>query len=166
MYRIIPLTRGLFAIIDSDLLDIIMKWKWRADKDGYAVTWMKNGSGRKLIRMHRFIIGVSDPKILVDHIDCNKSNNIRKNLRLCTPSENGMNRDGFYFIKSKETSSKYKGVSYVPRDNKWRAIINYEGIKESLGTYFSEDDAAKAYNHAAIRCHGEFAKINLIHNDN
>lgn len=93
----------------------------------------------------------------IDHQDRNMLNNQIENLRACTDSQNMMNR-----APTKGSSSKYKGVSYVERNNNWRVqiMINYKTIK--LGIFNNENEAALAYNEAAIKYHGEFAYLNII----
>ena len=105
--------------------------------------------------MHRVIMDA--PKGMhVDHINGNGLDNRRENLRLCTNSQNHMNRK-----THRDSSSKYKGVSWNKRNSKWQAYIG-SGIKrKNLGYFASESDAAKAYDIKAKECFGEFARLNL-----
>lgn len=107
--------------------------------------------------LHRFILGLTDPRILVDHKNRYGLDNRRENLRLATVSQNGANahkhRDG--------TTSRFKGVSWHRRDRKWRAQIGFEGHRVALGYFTDELSAARAYDVAARKHFGEFAKCNL-----
>lgn len=93
------------------------------------------------------------PKI-VDHIDCNRSNNRIENLRAASNGQNQQNAR-----KSYRNKSGYKGVSFHKKSNKWIANIGFDGKKLYLGSFDSAEEASKAYNDAAILYHGEFARI-------
>lgn len=117
----------------------------------YAVACVKKGV---IARMHRLILDCS-PSTLVDHRDGNGLNNVRSNLRLATSRQNAMNRS-----KWKNSDSRFKGVH---RDGKrWRAIITLNGKRIHLGCFSSDEEAASAYNKAAMANYGEFAKLNVI----
>lgn len=79
------------------------------------------------------------------------------NVRWVTHQQNNMNKRS-----RKNTSSKYKGVSWMPKKGKWRAYITVNGKFHSLGSFLSEEDAAKAYNEAAKEMFGEYANLNII----
>jgi hypothetical protein len=112
----------------------------------------------KLSLVHRLIMGLEKgDKKMVDHIDGNGLNNKRNNLRIATHSENGANKSSI-----PNTSSKYKGVYWEKRKNKWQSQITFNNRTKSLGRYNSEKDAALAYNKAALKQFGEFAKLNNI----
>jgi hypothetical protein len=91
---------------------------------------------------------------LCDHIDGNPLNNRRSNLRISTKSENARNRG-----KTKRNTSGHKGVYWNHQRSNWRAaiVVNYHKI--SLGSFSDVEEAAQAYRAAAIKYHGEFAKI-------
>ena len=112
----------------------------------------------KLYLTHRIIwkmVTGFDPAI-IDHINGDKSDNRIRNLRSCTNSENCRNyAKGF-------GSSEFRGVSWVKRDKKWAASISDgKGGKVSLGHHSTELAAAKAYDDAAARLHGDFATLNF-----
>lgn len=174
--KLIQLTQGQVAMVDDDDYEKLSKWKWCAikarngSKKFYAVTsqtLIKN-KGSKMIQMHRYILGLTDPKQLVDHKDRNPLNNQKSNLRTCSFSENCSNKQKH---KTK-TATQYKGVYYKKTKKRngdgyyenWTAICAKKGIKkkEFLFPYTSEGEimAAHKYNEMAIEMHGEFACIN------
>ncbi len=93
----------------------------------------------------------------IDHIDGNRSNNNLDNLRHCTYTENNRN-----CTKRENTSSRFKGVAFRKRVNKWQAYININGRQKHLGYFLDEKDAARAYDEAAKELFKEFSKINII----
>ena len=104
-------------------------------------------------QMHRVIMGLDfgDPRV-VDHINHNRADNRRCNLRICTQSQNMANQR-----KRRGTSSKYKGVSWDKKSCRWKAYL----CKNSLGYFKDELDAAAAYDIAALAAYGEFALPNF-----
>jgi hypothetical protein len=108
------------------------------------------------MRLNRVIMD-APPGLLVDHRNGNTLDNRRTNLRLATCSQNRINsqRD-----KSK-TSSRYVGVSLEKGRGKWLAYISYNGKRIHLGRFDNELDAARAYDLAAVKYHGEFARLNF-----
>lgn len=157
--REIKLSETKSAIISENDYIEISKYKWLYNKNGYAV---RNGERRaSTIYMHRQIMGleVGNP-LLVDHANGNGLDNRRDNLRICSKTQNQQNQ------KPRHTSvSKYKGVGYYLRDKKWRARIVVNKTDIELGKFEIELDAAKAYDEAAIKYHGEYAWLNRDHFD-
>ena len=136
-------------MVDDDLLlkkGSIVKYKYTDKK--YAKVSIEN----KSFLLHRYIMGVTDPKIFVDHKDGNGLNNQRSNLRICNRNQNGFNRGS-----DKNTSSKHKGICWYKITSKWVARIN----GKHLGYFKSEESAAREYDKAAIEIHGDFAKLNF-----
>lgn len=118
-----------------------------------------NGYGRfrsdgKHVMVHRYLLDV-DANEIVDHINLNKLDNRRSNLRIATHSENSQNRN------KSSGSSKYVGVSKIKND-RWRAYITHDKKQQNLGYYDIEEDAAKAYNETALRIFGQHAFVNKI----
>lgn len=151
----IPLTQGKVALVDADDFDFLMQWKWRAERKGnkwYASTYY-NGKG---VGMHRILLGLTSSKIFGDHIDGDGLNNRRSNLRSATLYQNLQNT-------SCHVDSKY-GYKGVDRrsPNQWRARIQIYGKTIYLGSFKTLELAAQAYNEAAIKYHGEFARLNKI----
>jgi hypothetical protein len=107
--------------------------------------------------LHSFSDGGSASNGLVDHINTDSLDNRRANLRLATPSQNSCNsrRD------KSNTYSRYRGVSFSKRKQKWFAAIRANGKKMWLGYFETEIDAAKVYDDAAKKYHKEFAMLNF-----
>ena len=103
------------------------------------------------------LAGFSECEV-VDHIDGNGMNNIRENLRPSSFSQNQGNRK-----KTPGTSSRFKGVTWVKHKYRqcWKATIKAYGESYFLGEFFNEEDAARAYDEAAIKIFGEFAVLNF-----
>ena len=110
-------------------------------------------------RLHRRIMN-AQPGQIVDHINGNGLDNRRCNLRITNSHGNNCNS-----AKRKNSTSKYKGVSWSSREKKWKAQIQENKRKRPLGTYVSEEQAARVYDKAALQLHGEFAKINFNKED-
>ncbi len=148
----IPLTHGRFAIVDSCDYEYLMQWNWSLSDTGYAIR-----SGRT--RMHREVLkraGHSDFPVC-DHINHIKTDNRRGNLRPATKSQNRCNSK-----LRRDNTSGHKGVSWCKVMKKWCAYINKAGKRFRLGHFDDKLDAAKAYNKAALKLHGEFAKLNKV----
>lgn len=144
----IPLTLGKFALVDDEDFEYLSQWKWCFDRR-YATTW---NSG-KMTRMHVFLF--RRPKgMQVDHINGDKIDNRKCNLRIVTNSQNSQNRGA-----RSDNTSGYKGVR--SQRGKWRAEIkvNYQTI--NLGCYSTKEQAARAYDEAARKYFGEFARLNF-----
>jgi len=97
-----------------------------------------------------------DPGFDVDHIDGNKLNNRRSNLRVATRSQNSANRG------PTGGTSKFKGVRYCKDKGRYRAEIQADGRYIHLGYFDVEVDAARAYDQAAVTHYGEFAYTNVF----
>ncbi len=157
----IPITKGLVVLVDDEDFERVNQWKWQADrkhkwsKTLYAKRTYGNGSKKKSISMHHFIMGKN---IQLDHKNGNGLDNQKHNLRPANGTQNNANRPKF----TKTVTSKFKGVCLDKRYSKWRSSIRCHGKLTCLGYWKSETDAAIAYNKAAIVIFGEFAKLNEI----
>ena len=154
---------GRTVQIDEEDWDRIKDYHFRITPRSYVAlrTIQKGNAKRREIPLHRFILGVEDnPEIMVDHIDRNPLNNRKNNLRICTASQNQMNRSR----KCKKTS-KYRGVSYDAPTKKWKVSIKLNRKSIHGGYFDSEDEAGMKYNELAIKYHGEFAVLNKIGDD-
>lgn len=155
-YKIIYSNSGKEIFVDNEYYEILIKYNWN-DYTGYARTFKrKNGKFYSLL-MHRIILNLTDNKIKVDHINGNGLDNRKQNLRLATTQENGYNRK-----VNKNNTSGYKGVVYHKRDKRYQCSIKINGKRIHLGYFKTAIEAAKAYNEAAIKYFGEFARLNKL----
>lgn len=155
----IELNKGYIAMVDDEDYDLVSKYKWQViekKSNKYAKTRKWNGSGYDHFSMHRLILGAKKGES-VDHADGNGLNNQRFNIRICTESQNAMNRG-----KNPTSGFKYKGITWCAYNNRYRAEIYKDGKRYRLGRFKTEEEAALAYNEAAKRLHGAFAKLNVI----
>jgi hypothetical protein len=157
----IPLSRGHFAIVDDEDFDKVSKLKWhvRESKQGcktlYATSSRRN-EGKVALRMHRLIIG-AELRFQVDHIDGNGLNNQKSNLRICTHHQNQFNKSF-----SDKNKSGFKGVSSHQNSEKFRARLKLNGREIHLGLFSDKMEAALAYDLAAVKHFGQFARTNAM----
>ncbi len=155
----IPLTQGQIALIDNEDYDLVSQYKWCAwwdhlGKRYYSQTGIGCKPHRHTVQMHRFILGLTDPKMHTDHINGNGLDNRRCNLRACSPSQNKCNTK-----KQINNASGYKGVYLHKQAKRWRAAIQLHNKRISLGLYGTPEEAYAAYCKAALELHGEFAHL-------
>jgi AP2 domain/HNH endonuclease len=151
----LPLSMGLVAIVcDADYEAVaLFKWTAQKGKNGCYYAYRRDAFGRK-VYLHREIVG-AQPNETVDHkngdgLDCR-----RRNLRRCTNAQNMQN------MRRGRGISSFKGVGWFRRDSKWRAYIVQDAQQIHLGYFDHEEDAARAYDSAAIKLFGQFAKVNF-----
>ena len=145
----IKLNNGKIVLIDGSDFSLIANYNWYANKNGstfYALTNVWANGKRTTLQMHRLILGLTNPKILTDHIDGNGLNNQRSNLRKVNRQGNNWNRRkqrGRY-------TSNYKCVYWDKQHRSWRVSIktNYKQIH--VGRFPTEKEAALAYNEAVV----------------
>jgi hypothetical protein len=136
------------AIVDDEDYQLVSAYHWKLSHNGYAVC----GACEK-IRMHRIIMG--DPeKFEVDHINGNKLDNRRENLRLATRHQNMRNRGP---LSTNKTG--YKGVSKFRSG--FKATISVNKRTKIIGVFSSAEEAARAYDEVAKILFGEFAWLNF-----
>jgi hypothetical protein len=151
---LIPLTKNRYAVIDKadyDALPELRDNNWFYHGAGYAWSWLAG----KNVLMHRLIMRPMQGAE-VDHIDHDGLNNRRSNLRICEHKQNLKN------LKRRRAgkSSPYKGVSFEKQTGRWKAQISVDGKNLNLGRFLTEHEAARVYNEAALRLHGEYAETN------
>ena len=154
----IPLSQGQFALVDAENYDFLITKNWYAWDNRRGGFYARHSIiGGEKIYMHRLIMDASKG-IYIDHINGNGLDNRRCNLRICTNQQNHRN-------KSKNFgNSLYKGVAWHKKAKKWEAYIKYNK-KNHLGLFLTQEEAALAYNIAAKKYFGEFAKLNEIPNE-
>lgn len=150
----------MVALVDDEDFEALNRFKWCAKSSGaglfyaYRATGKRSDGSRVYQFMHRLLVQGDG---FVDHINGNGLDNRRDNLRLATSSQNGINRR-----KALGTTSRYKGVTWSKKDQRWCAQIKRNGKNRFLGSFRSEEEAAKAYDAAARELFGEFAKLNKV----
>ncbi len=146
----IPLSDGGYAYVDAADLEWLCRYNWRL-QNGYAARREKT----KVVYMHREIMRPAKG-MTVDHINHNRLDNTRDNLRVCTHQQNVHNN-----AKHVGSSSRFKGVGYNREKRKWFAKIYFEGRRIWLGYFDDEAEAARAYDAKAVELFGEFAHLNF-----
>lgn len=148
----------LSAMVDDEDFEYLNQWKWHPSKRGnifyaYAVI---SKVPRKVMEMHRLLMN-NPVGHVVDHKDGSGLNNQKYNLRTCSKGKNNLNR-----IVSSNNKTGFKGVHFQKDAGKYRAKIEIDKKIISLGYFDDARIAALAYNNAAIKYHGEFAKLNAV----
>lgn len=138
---------------DLDDYNIIKDIGWSCDSRGYIIGNITINGKQKRIRLHRLIMG-SPKKMMIDHINGNKLDNRKSNLRICNGKENTRNSS-----VQKRNKLGVKGVS-ITHSNTYQAQIQVDGKLKYLGSYKTIKEAADAYDLAAQKYFGEFARLN------
>lgn len=140
------------ALVDAADLAALRRWRW-ISLGGYVVRQQRTAKGSALIYLHRQLV-VARPYEVVDHLDNDRLNNQRANLRRCSQSENLANRPS-------PRPEQFRGVYFEKRGGRWRAQITVAGKSRYLGTFATPELAALAYDRAARQAFGRFARLNL-----
>ncbi len=143
------------VLIDDEDLEKVSKFRWYLHRNGYAVRNRSNleTSTKIPLKMHRLILN-TPTNLTTDHINHNKLDNRKKNLRICTRIQNNFNRKR----KSNNTSG-LKGVHFSKVTGKWMARVGANGIRHYLGVFETKEEAFEAYKVAAQKYHGEFVNL-------
>lgn len=134
MTQRIPLTQGLYALVDDEDYPAVVGLSWCAMRTRHTFYAYRSGS----VLMHRMLCP-GWPQ--VDHANGDGLDNRRANLRPASHSQNQANRP-----KAPGSSSQFKGVQLFRRTGKWRARIKIDGLEHHLGYFMVEADAARAYD--------------------
>lgn len=135
------------AIIDATDAEWAGQWAWAIDKDGYAVRFEWDDGQTRAIMLHRELLGLKQGDgIKGDHIDRNRLNNRRSNLRPAAKFGNAQNVTGH-----RGSTSRYRGVSWEKHVGKWRAGIKLDGKARNLGYFATEEEAAEVARAARAR---------------
>ena len=153
----IPLRNSdLVALVDDEDYEELSKYKWFVIYNNCMIYAVKSiGYGNR--SMHSYLLSKKEGYVR-DHKDGNGLNNQKDNLRYATSSQNQFNRKK----QNRPTSSKYKGVNFNKSNKNWYVRIAINGKRICLGAFINETNAALAYNEAARKYHGEYAKLNII----
>jgi len=147
----IPLTQGKVALVDDEDFEWLNQWKWYFSDKGYAY---REQSCHK-VHMHTLILQ-TPPGLVCDHINRNRLDNRRCNLRTCYKGENSRNRG-----HNSNNTSGYKGVGWATHQKMWRARIMNNRKMIHLGYFKNQEDAAKAYDSASTKYFGDFSSKNF-----
>jgi hypothetical protein len=151
--------KGYKVQIDEEDADRVTARSWwvssAPEVDGHVLCFSAR-IGKKIIKMHRFIMG-NPENYIVDHINGDRLNNKKANLRVCSLTENNRNVG-----RSRRNTSGYKGVSFDKRRGKWRAYIHYAGHQKHLGMFETPQEADKAYRRAMVLFFGDYCRRDSV----
>ena len=158
--KTIPLSQGYISDIDDEDYERVAQFKWTAlvirNRNGeisivYGYRNAKGDDGKQHpVMLHRFILGLEDKSLRVDHIDHNGTNNTRSNLRVCTQSQNQGNRR-----MSRNNRTGYRGVEWYPAYGMWTARV----AGKRLGYFRDITAAIDAHRRAASAYFGDFLNL-------
>ncbi len=155
MAKKLPLTQGKHALVDDEDYGRLISsgFRWTAMRIR-GVWYAKAHKGSLTLLMHRFVLGLKLSLPKIDHKNGDGLDNRRANLRTATVQQNSWN------MASRRGKSRFKGVDWSKQKGKWRARIHVEGKDRHLGFFEDEIDAGKAYDAAAKKYFGKYARMN------
>ncbi len=159
MVREIPLTKDRVALVDDEDYDRVTRHKWQltpSNRTDYAGRRVNYGNGRVMERLHRVVLEAPEG-VEVDHINNDGLDCRRENLRLATRGQQNQNQ------RSRRAGGlkgvwRVKGKPNLTRP--WRAELKCAGRRFRLGSFATEDEAARAYDRKAVELFGPFARLN------
>jgi hypothetical protein len=149
-----------YALVDAADHDVVAGYRWRVLNGHNGKLYACTMVAGLCVYMHR-LVALTPDGYETDHINGNGLDNRRVNLRSATPSQNSANMWKPRRPDLSQHSSRYKGVSWDKSRRKWQAKITVAQRCRSLGRYDRDDDAARAYDAAALAAWGEFAWLNF-----
>jgi len=159
-FRRIKLTRGKYAIVDLEDFERLNQYRWYCSQSNYAKRSIrnKNRKGPKQIEIFMHKVVCPPPKGMVsDHINRNRLDNRKANLRPATWTQNAWNRSS----PTRAGKTRYNGIRYYKDTKKWQVRLTIKGRRLSFGCYADEQEAAKAYDAVAKKYHREYAVLNF-----
>ena len=143
---VITLKNGIKYYADAEDKELLEKYSWCRAATGYAVA----NINYKVTKMHRYIMGITEPNILVDHKNRNIYDNRKENLRICTRAENCRNKS-----VSKNCRTGYLGIRFT-KEGRYNVRITKNRKEINIGNYKTLDEAIKAREDAEDIYHKEF----------
>ena len=161
----IRLTREKFALVDEDVFDELNSVPWRWQESGRSVGYASSGDGPTFTLLHHAVLKI-ESSMHVDHKNNNGLDCRRENLRVADRSKNGANRGKFVGSEGREFTSRFKGVidrskHIADKERPWLARIRVDNRLIHIGRFATEHEAAHAYDAAATKHFGEFARLNF-----
>lgn len=148
--KLLPISKGQFAIVDDEDFDVLKNWKWKFTKQGYACRNFEVDGKWGSHWMHRVVMKV-EKGVYIDHINRNKLDNRKSNLRVVTTLQNMANKGAL-----KNNKCGLRGVHFHPGTGKYRAVLGWAGKRMSLGLFHTKEEAHDVYCAAAKQKWGEF----------
>lgn len=152
----IPLTKGKAATVDDHDAAKVADFSWYFHSEGYAARRETIDGKSRIIYMHRQLLN-APADMVVDHVNGNRLDNRRSNIRLATHSQNNVNAD-----RPAHNTSGYKGVSWSKVAGRWEAYVTVNRKKKYLGLFLTAEAAAKEYNRVMSDIFGDRVKLNVI----
>ncbi|HUO49385.1 MAG TPA: AP2 domain-containing protein [Acidimicrobiales bacterium] len=146
------------AVVDDVDVPLVLAHTWHANPGAHTIYVRTQVAGRK-VYLHALILPSA---VQVDHVDRNGLNNRRSNLRPAAQRLNAANQPGRLVQGGRQTTSRFKGVSWDRVAGRWRAQVTVDGRMRYLGRFADEVAAAQAYDAAALGIWGEFAALNFL----
>lgn len=151
-YKTISLGNGGCMKVSPLDYEWINKYKWSVTESGYAYRGYQDGSIYKRVYLHKEMLSPGYG-YYGDHINGDKLDNRRTNLRIVNNQQNSWNAG--------KRTGNYKGISWDASRNKWQVGINIDGKRHAIGRFTSEEEAARVYDDTAISVYGQYARLNF-----